>query len=313
MVKKVTLHSHIDFVQPQAAFSFLFGDHRFIKKYHKEVNEDPNAEVSSWSADGRRSVRFSAPLNAPAVVNKLVGADSLKVTETQEYTRSGNYFKITSDPVIENPGGERFSSVGEIILQPGRDEDGTFVTINLVLEFKAGVWGVQGTMENFMEGQAKKSFKGWIKMAVAFCEEELAYATKPVHTIDDDDAEFYDPEDTQSTDMHPQDIVESSHLPPYCELNSRGGGKHLEVWFVNRVMRELNGIQITTTASKNHLEKLNSKIQKLEEDIQVIRIEVERRNSLLFSRRSTWGLVGLGVATGVVVGVGHFYLRRRLS
>lgn len=309
MVKKVTLHSHIDLVQPQAAFSFLFGDHRFVKKYHKEVNEDPDAEVSNWSADGRRYVKFCAPLNAPAVVKKLVGSDSLEVTETQAYTRSGNCFKITSDPVIQNPGGERFSTVGEIILEPGRDDDGTFVTINLVLEFRAGVWGVQGTMENFMEGQAKKSFKGWITLAVAFCEEELAYAAKSTPSLEDDEAEFYDPEDMLCDEASCPAALESSLL--HSEVNGGGGGQHLEMWFVNAVMRELASIQITTKATKNHLEKLNSKMQKVEEELQIIRRRVEKQRSLFLTHRSAWRLVGLGVATGVVLSIGHMYLRRR--
>lgn len=57
----------------QIAFSFLFGDDRFMKRYHREINGDPNAEVSRWSGDGRRHVAFVTPLNTPSALRKLVG------------------------------------------------------------------------------------------------------------------------------------------------------------------------------------------------------------------------------------------------
>jgi len=62
----------------QAVFSFLFGDDQFMRRYHKVVNEDPDAEISSWTADGKRTVRFTAPLNAPALVRRFIG--KLKVS-----------------------------------------------------------------------------------------------------------------------------------------------------------------------------------------------------------------------------------------
>lgn len=61
------------FLLVQTAFSFLFGDDRFVKRYHKEQNEDPYAEVSSWTADCCRTVKFAAPLNAPNVIKKVIG------------------------------------------------------------------------------------------------------------------------------------------------------------------------------------------------------------------------------------------------
>jgi hypothetical protein len=49
-----------------------------MRRYHKVVNEDPDAEISSWTADGKRTVRFTAPLNAPALVRRFIG--KLKVS-----------------------------------------------------------------------------------------------------------------------------------------------------------------------------------------------------------------------------------------
>jgi hypothetical protein len=61
----------------QAVFSFLFGDDQFMRLYHKEANEDPDAEVTCWTAAGERTVCFSAPLNAPALVRKFIGNSPL--------------------------------------------------------------------------------------------------------------------------------------------------------------------------------------------------------------------------------------------
>ncbi len=57
----------------QAVFSFLFGDGQFMRCYHKEANDDPDADVTCWTAAGERTVSFLAPLNAPALVRKFVG------------------------------------------------------------------------------------------------------------------------------------------------------------------------------------------------------------------------------------------------
>ncbi|KAH9329681.1 hypothetical protein KI387_001789, partial [Taxus chinensis] len=126
-----------------AAFSFLFGDHRFIRKYHGEVNGDRDVEVSNWSEDGSREVRYTTPLMAPNVILKVVGTDKLKVKEKQQFKRCGNCFTITSDPIIDISGGERFVTRGELILSPGEKEQGCVVTINISLEFKSSVWGLQ--------------------------------------------------------------------------------------------------------------------------------------------------------------------------
>jgi hypothetical protein len=60
----------------QAVFSFLFGDGQFMRCYHKEANDDPDADVTCWTAAGERTVSFSAPLNVPALVRKFVGEPS---------------------------------------------------------------------------------------------------------------------------------------------------------------------------------------------------------------------------------------------
>jgi hypothetical protein len=57
----------------QAVFSLLFRDDQYAKRYHKEHNDDPYAEVSDWTSDGMRTVKFSATINAPKVLKKFVG------------------------------------------------------------------------------------------------------------------------------------------------------------------------------------------------------------------------------------------------
>ncbi|XP_057874073.1 uncharacterized protein LOC131080018 isoform X2 [Cryptomeria japonica] len=74
MVRKLQIKDSINFLEPQAAFSFLFGDDRFFKKYHSEVNGDDDAEASNWSEDGTREVRYTTPLSASNFILKVAGS-----------------------------------------------------------------------------------------------------------------------------------------------------------------------------------------------------------------------------------------------
>jgi hypothetical protein len=128
----------------QAVFSFLFGDGQFMRCYHKEANDDPDADVTCWTAAGERTVSFSAPLNAPALVRKFVGSDVLKVKEIQQYERVGSCFTIRSNPTSDAAAADVFSTKGYIVLSPAEDGKGCAILINVVLEFKTTVWGLQG-------------------------------------------------------------------------------------------------------------------------------------------------------------------------
>ncbi|KAL2620930.1 hypothetical protein R1flu_001135 [Riccia fluitans] len=59
-----------------------------------------------------------------------------------------------------------------------------------------------------------------------------------------------------------------------------------------------------------HLEHLNRKLQKMEEDISLVQQQLER--GMIVPQSVVWGLVGMGVATSVLLGVGHMYLKAQV-
>ncbi|KAL3691156.1 hypothetical protein R1sor_004807 [Riccia sorocarpa] len=307
MVRQLKLHGFIECVEPQAAFSFLFGDDSFVKRYHKEMNEDPYAEVSSWTADGQRTVKFLAPISAPNVIKKVIGVDTLRVTEVQQCVTVGNQFTVKSDPTIESPKG--FKTVAEMLLTAAESGKGTTVYITATLECKAGVWGVQGTIENFMEMKAKKSFLGWLKLARQYCQEQVALATGLPFTVSEGGA-LGEESDDEFFDFSEEDekvLALSSESRSLGLIYSREGEAGLQNWLTGHVTGQLNGIRVTCDASRSHLEHLNRKLQKLEEDIGVVQRHLE--HGMIVPQSLVWGLVGMGVATGVLLGVGHMYLK----
>lgn len=323
MGKKLQFKDTIDFVEPQAAFSFLFGDDRFIRKFHREVNEDPDVEVSSWGEDGCREVKYTAPLLAPNLISKIVGTSVLKVTEKQQYKRCGNCFIITYDPIIDIPGRERFIMRGEMLLSPGEDR-GCVITINIYLEFKSNVWGLQGAVEGFMETKAHSSFTNWIKLASSFCKEELKQSSEGLPKLEID--EYFDAEDIERPD-----ILAGVYQSSGALLHDRSPDNNvepvitIETWFVKSVLRELNMLHITCEASRNHLQKLNSmlqnieqvtsynhleklnaKLQHIEQDISHAKACLQDRRHLV-SRGTAFSLYGAGVATGLAFA--YLYIR----
>ncbi|KAG6552437.1 hypothetical protein Mapa_005998 [Marchantia paleacea] len=310
MVRELKLEGCVEFVEPQAAFSFLFGDDRFVKRYHKEMNEDPYAEVSSWTDDGRRTVKFAAPINAPNVIKRVIGVETLKVTEEQQCFTVGNRFTIRSDPKIEHPTG--FNTKAEMVLALSESGKGSTVYITATLECKAAVWGVQGTIENFMEAKAKKSFLGWLKMARLFCQEQLALATGLPYSITDaeEDLSIGDSSDDEFFDFSEEDekaLILSGESRTLGVIYSREGDSGLQNWIMGQVMGQLNGLHVTCDASRTHIEQLNRKLQKMEEDIGMVQQQLQR--GMIIPQSHVWGLVGLGVATGVLLGAGHVYLK----
>lgn len=326
MVKKLQFKDTIDFVEPQAAFSFLFGDDRFIRKFHREVNGDPDVEVSSWSEDGCREVKYTAPVMAPNLFSRIAGTSVLKVTEKQQYKRCGNCFTIIFDPILEIPGGERFVTRGEMLLSPAEDR-GCIVMISIYLEFKSNVWGLQGAVEAFMETKAHSSFTNWMKLASSFCKEEVKQSSEGLPKLEID--EYFDAEDIERPDFFPGVYQSSGAMFPGRSPDKDEPVITIETWFVRSVLRELNMLHITCEASRNHLEKLNvmlqnieqlscnhlkmlnAKLQHIEQDISHAKACREDR-SCLVSRGTALGLCGMGVATGVAFAYLYFRYRQKV-
>ncbi|KAL2622766.1 hypothetical protein R1flu_002971 [Riccia fluitans] len=80
---------------------------------------------------------------------------------------------------------------------------------------------------------------------------------------------------------------------------------------MGHVTGQLNGLRVTCDASRAHLEHLNRKLQKMEEDIGLVQQQLER--GMIVPQSVVWGLVDMGVATGVLLGVGHMYLKAQVQ
>jgi hypothetical protein len=74
------------------------------------------------------------------------GSDVLKVKEIQQYERVGSCFTIRSNPTSDAAAADVFSTKGYIVLSPAEDGKGCAILINVVLEFKTTVWGLQGML-----------------------------------------------------------------------------------------------------------------------------------------------------------------------
>ena len=102
-------------------FDVIYLDASTCREYHAKENGCLGADVGPW-VDGRRVVSFSTPLRAPAVVRKTLGMDVLRVREhSQAETLPDGSIVITSHPVLESPGGERFKTTATTKIEPLED------------------------------------------------------------------------------------------------------------------------------------------------------------------------------------------------
>ncbi|CAK9872951.1 unnamed protein product [Sphagnum jensenii] len=306
-------------------FSFLFGDDQFMRRYHKVVNEDPDAEISSWTADGKRTVRFTAPLNAPALVRRFIGTDVLRISELQQYERCGNCFTVKSDPVVEGAAGELFSTTGNVLLEPSKTGTGCVVTMNAILCCKTAVWGIQGTVEAFMETKATKSFEEWMEVASQFCAEQLALAgTSPMmhHKTSEDafssDESFYDPEEevmeVGNQTFIVNNIMETAKPIESIETTKMGGVTGVadcDAWFPQAIVQQLSDLRSSNEESRAHIKKLEVELHRLEGGFGILmsQLQVVQLQQQYLHRQALLGLVGLGVTTALLFGIGHAYLK----
>lgn len=58
----------------QDYYRVILEDESLIKRFHADVNNDPNATVSPWEGD-HRTVAFHMTLNVPGMIKKMIGED----------------------------------------------------------------------------------------------------------------------------------------------------------------------------------------------------------------------------------------------
>ena len=56
----------------QEFWLLIFEDAAVFRQYHATANADPHADVGTWK-DGRRTVSFCTPIQAPQIVKKTLG------------------------------------------------------------------------------------------------------------------------------------------------------------------------------------------------------------------------------------------------
>ena len=102
----------------QELFDVIYLNASTCREYHAKENDDPHAEVGPW-VDGERLVCFNAPLRAPAVVKRTLGLEALRVREQSraEHHADGS-ITITSHPVVDSLGGDRFKSTAVTRIEP---------------------------------------------------------------------------------------------------------------------------------------------------------------------------------------------------
>jgi hypothetical protein len=99
-------------------FDVIYLDASTCREYHAKQNECLDADIGPW-VDGHRVVCFSTPLRAPAMVRRTLGMDVLRVREqSQAETLPDGSMVITSHPVVESPGGERFKTTAVTRIEP---------------------------------------------------------------------------------------------------------------------------------------------------------------------------------------------------
>lgn len=309
------MQGRLDFADPEVVFNYLFGNDEFMKRFHKKINHDPYAEASIWNKNNEREVKYIASAEAPKMISKLTG-ESFPVKEVQKYFKNRNCYTITCDPVIESPSGDRFVTYAETVLLPD-ESGGCAVTSNVTLEFKGGIWGLEGAIESFMEGKARTTFDQWMTTAKLFCQEKLAQAG--AGEPDGNHECFFDAEEvaddnsisyTQTPDRPtPANRILSRFRSTFSGATDNTLG--LDTYFTQTILREVNDIQISCEAIKGHLVKLNTNMLKMEEDISFVRSAFERQQASI-SRSRQLTLLGVGMATGFALGFMCARLKRQV-
>jgi hypothetical protein len=185
---------------------------------------------------------------------------------------------------------------------------------------------VSGTIESFMEIKAKKSFERWIEIAQKYCEDQRDLAYKALSSfkaneIDSEDDIFFDIEDGPDQDddlaveSTGEELTSTSLVESVGRFDTAADNRtELDLWFVKSVMKELNTLQVSSDATRIHLEKLNTKLQRMEEDVGYLTSQMQlRKQSEMISPRVAWTVAGLGVGTCLLFVIGRAYLKAESS
>ena len=162
---------HVSFCDAQDCFALIWGDPSFMRQYHESVNGDCDAQVPQWVDNWQRQISFTMPINAPSVVMRLIGADTITVLESQKVSfdlEDGGTIRLESVPKPQIPGADRFSSVSCVQIRDCAGEDGCLVEVEVSCS-ATGPYGLISTIEHFMSETAKKS----VEQLLSHCQKYL--------------------------------------------------------------------------------------------------------------------------------------------
>lgn len=150
----------------QAFFQAVYEDPRMLQRFHADVNLDENAEVPAFQGNAR-TLTFHTPINAPAVVSRIIGTGVIQVTETQEFAvNEDGTIQIISTPVPQVAMASYFSSGAVLVLRDG-PEGGCEIDATVTC-VATGPYGLIGTIESFMAEAAKKSLADFLGYAAEY-------------------------------------------------------------------------------------------------------------------------------------------------
>eukprot|EP00889_Picochlorum_renovo_P007731 jgi/Picre1/34761/NNA_002227.t1 len=171
MTRTVSGTIHVGQCSPELYFWFVYGDPEFLKSYHKRVNGDDEALVPDWDDVMERQIVFTLPINAPVVIQRLIGAERLGVFETQKVSvhDNGREIVLDSEPRPQMPGADRFSS-DSVVRMCDDGHGGCDVTITVSCE-ASGPYGLISTIEHYMAETAKKNIDELLENCLEYVEQ----------------------------------------------------------------------------------------------------------------------------------------------
>jgi hypothetical protein len=166
MVKNVQASAFVPDLTPQEVFERVYAGPEAMQRYHAECNKDPNARVGDWE-DGRREVVFVTKVNAPAALTRTLGIETLTIREVSvREDAGGGAIAINSKPILDFPGGSKFTTSSALRLEPQGGGCQMRVDISCAA---AGPWGLVGTIEETMAAQARAPSDGFLAYWVPGC------------------------------------------------------------------------------------------------------------------------------------------------
>ncbi|KDD75992.1 hypothetical protein H632_c404p0 [Helicosporidium sp. ATCC 50920] len=197
MVKSVSVTHVFEDCSLEEVFGALYVDPSFARAFHLDVNGDASPTIPDWDLD-RRTVTFAAPVDAPAIVRRFLGTNSVRVHEKQrleleidgEQLDSGGVdvgavppgpdpharssdpslraieaVIVHSTPVPQLPGADRFVSSVRASLRR-RPEGGCSVDSTVTCS-ASGPYGLAGALESFMLETAARIMRLFVEASIA--------------------------------------------------------------------------------------------------------------------------------------------------